>query len=324
MIIFRWLKRVFLFLLLSILVYTAVVLLLYQDKPADVLQQSYGVENLQAMQLTGPLDGQTVYYEDTGQGQPIVLIHSHFFTMQMWQPWIAPLSKHFRVIRYDLTSHGLTGPQLNNDYSMQADLAMLDGLIEQLALDNIILVGSSLGGNIAINYTAQNPHKVSHLVLQNSGGFRKANSRGGRGEDLPVWVNYLLYMLPKVAFDKFIGWMVSDESVLNDEITQQFHDGFRRAGNRYAEMQRIRQFKLGGTEQQLAQIATPVFIQWGEDNPQLPVALTEKFIQHLDQASKVETKIYSGVGHVLPIELPGQSAQDIIDFVLTDETGTSQ
>jgi len=321
----RWVLRLFAALVLLLGAYVGYVLLRYADISVDTLLAQY--PQGQILQLT--VDGQPLYYQDHGpvqhhapgqdrrQGETIVLIHSHFFSQQMWDAWAGPLSQQHRVIRYDLTSHGLTGPALDNDYSTERDVALLNGLLQQLGISEAVLVGSSLGGNIAIAYSARYPEKVSALVLQNSGGFRKADSRGGRGQDLPFWADYLLYLLPKAAFDAFLGWMVYDDSQLTDQVKLQFHQAFRRAGNRKAEMQRIRQFQEGGAAPDLQQISAPVLIQWGELNPQLPVAMTALFEQHLTQASRVETLIYPAAGHVLALERPAESLADMLRFLQT-------
>jgi pimeloyl-ACP methyl ester carboxylesterase len=307
----RWILGFFAAILLLVAAYVGYVLLRYTDIPAETMLEKYQAGQMQLAMV----DGQPLYYQDQGQGQPIVLLHSHFFTQNMWDAWAQPLSQHYRVIRYDLTSHGLTGPALDNDYSTARDVALLHGLLQQLNIDKAVLVGSSLGGNIAIAFTALYPEKVASLVLQNSGGFRKADSRGGRGQDLPGWADYLLYLLPKMGFDAFLEWMVYDKHQLTAQIKDDFHNAFRRSGNRAAEMQRIRQFQEGGAAPQLEQITAPVLIQWGENNPQLPVALTASFEQHLTKSVRVETRIYPKTGHVLALEQPAQSLQDLLNFL---------
>lgn len=306
-----WLGRLFAALLLLLAAYAGYVLLRYTDISVKTLVAQYPAGQVQ--QIT--IDGQPIYYQDEGEGEAIVLIHSHFFSQQMWDAWAGPLSQQYRVIRYDLTSHGLTGPALDNDYSTARDVALLDGLLGHLRIEQTVLVGSSLGGNIAIAYSALYPEKVTALVLQNSGGFRKADSRGGRGQDLPFWADYLLYLMPKIAFDAFLGWMVYDDSQLTDSVKQQFHQAFRRAGNRKAEMQRIRQFQEGSAAPDLQQISAPVLMQWGENNPQLPVAMTALFEQHLTQSPRVETLIYPATGHVLALERPAESLADVLRFL---------
>ncbi|MCC5825041.1 alpha/beta hydrolase [Alkalimonas sp.] len=307
----RWLLRLLLLVCLLLAGYVSYVLLRYADIPVQHLLSQHPDGQIQQLIVKG----QPLFYQDQGQGQPIILLHSHFFSMQMWQPWAEPLAEHYRVLRFDLTSHGLTGPALDNDYSLARDIELLHGFIEQLQLEDVVLVGSSLGGNIAIGYSARYPEQVRALLLQNSGGFRKADSRGGRGEDLPRFADYLLYFLPRAGYNRFLQWMMADEATISPQLQRQFHDGFRRAGNRKAEMQRIRQFQEGGAAAQLQQLTLPVLIQWGEANPQLPVAMTQLFVDNLPKASTVQVITYPDTGHVLALERPQQSLADALQFL---------
>lgn len=309
--LWRWLFRSVLLVCLVVAGFVAFQILRYPDIAPEELISRYA--NAQVYRTV--VADQALYYQDQGVGMPIVLLHSHFFSMQMWDPIADALARHYRVIRYDLSSHGLTGPALDNDYSLARDIEHLHGLIEMLQLEPVVLVGSSLGGNIAIGYSALYPERVKALVLQNSGGFRKADNRGGRGEDLPGWADYLLYLLPRAAYGRFLQWMIVDDNLVSPELRAQFHDNFRRSGNRRAEMQRIRQFQEGGAEAQLRQLHIPVLIQWGEDNPQLPVAMTELFVDALEQAASVDVVTYPNTGHVLALERPAESLADLMHFL---------
>ena len=83
-----------------------------RDIPAGELEQRYGGTDLHKVMV----DGVNIAYKVQGQGPALVLIHSHFYTMRLWQPWVDELAGDFTVIRYDLTSHGLTGPDPSGDY----------------------------------------------------------------------------------------------------------------------------------------------------------------------------------------------------------------
>jgi pimeloyl-ACP methyl ester carboxylesterase len=55
---------------------------------------------------------------------------------------------------------------------------------------------------------------------------------------------------------------------------------------------------------------------WGEQNPQLPVSQAAGFASKLINAERVEQRIYPGIGHVIPLEIPEQSAADARSFLL--------
>jgi pimeloyl-ACP methyl ester carboxylesterase len=250
-----------------------------------------------------------------GQGPALLLIHSHYFNMRMWDGWIDTLSTHFRVIRFDLTSHGLTGPEPGGDYSMERDLALINGLLDTLQVDRFSVVGSSLGGNMAFHLAARQVDRVQALVLINSGGLPRAGSRGTSGT-IPGWVDYVSYLVPTAAFRQFLLWMTFNDRVIDDAQVEEFHQMFRRKGNRFAEFQRLRAFEVGDPEPLLTSIRAPVLIMWGRNNPQLPLVQADKFEALLVNARSVERLDYPAIGHVLPLEMPARGSRDLRRFLL--------
>ena len=309
------LLRALLSLLLGLLVllggYAAYAHWAWRDLPPAMLEQQYGGPTLRS----AVVDGVTMRYELTGAAEKpvVVLIHSHFFEMGIWDGWLPRLAPGFRVLRYDLTGHGLTGPDPAGDYRVQRDVNLLAGLLAQLGIERYALVGSSLGGNIAFTLAAQQAQRVSHLVLINSGGLKRKDSRS-RGE-IPGWADHVMPLVPPVALEKFFGWMIADDRVETPALKQRFVDMWRREGNRRAELARLRQYETGEPEPLLAAITAPTLILWGEANPQLPVELAAEFEQKLTGARRVQRKTYAGAGHVLPLERPAETVRDTLAFL---------
>ncbi|MEH6549326.1 MAG: alpha/beta hydrolase [Pseudomonadales bacterium] len=310
-----WITRPLIFILTIVSVYFLWALYAYRDIPVAQLESRYGGTELQVIDV----DGVPVRYKMQGSGPAVVLIHSHYFDMGMWDAWVDELAQHYTVLRYDMSSHGLTGPDPSNDYSMERNIALLTGLMNSQGINAAHIVGSSLGGNIAFHTAAFHPERVRSLVLVNSGGLRRKNSRGG-GE-IPDWIDTVAYFVPTVAFRAFLEWMMYDDTRVSAELAERFHEMFRRQGNRTAEFERMRQFDVGDPDQVLALVKAPVFIQWGEENPQLPKELAGKMADSLTQAKSVETKIYTAVGHVLPVERPAESVRDVMSFFRSVDGG---
>jgi len=95
------------------------------------------------------LDGNRVHYRDEGQGEVIVLLHGTASSLHTWDEWVQGLSKEYRVIRMDLPGFGLTGPDQENRYEVDDDVAFLNNFLAKLGLNSVHLAGSSLGGRIA-------------------------------------------------------------------------------------------------------------------------------------------------------------------------------
>ncbi|WNC72141.1 alpha/beta hydrolase [Thalassotalea psychrophila] len=297
-------------LLLTIIVlYLLWVLIAFRDIPVAELEQKYGGNNLQ----TTSIDGVNIRYKVEGNGPPIVLIHSHFFTMRQWQAWVDILKDDFTVIRFDLTSHGLTGPDPTGDYSRKRSTVLLNGLMQHIGINHFNLVGSSTGGGIAYTYAATHPEQINKLVLINTPGMPKVTNKYMKKE-LPTWGGFIFYLLPESLFSDFLKAPIIDDALVTDAMVKEFHQMYRRSGNRMAEYQRMRGYEKGDVTSILEKITAPTLIMWGEKNPQLPVEHVEQFQQKLRSSPNVQTIIYPDIGHVIPIENPQQSALDVRKF----------
>ena len=283
----------------------------YRDIPVATLEQRYGGGNLARLEV----DGTSLAYRVEGAGPDLLLIHSHYFNMRMWDDWLPLLAQYFRVIRFDMTSHGLTGPEAGGNYSMERDLSLILALLDHLDVDRFAVVGSSLGGNMAFHLAGRYSERVEALVLANSGGLPRPGSRGNQGT-IPAWVDYASYLVPGAVFRAFLEWMIIDDSLVTDDQVEEFHAMFRREGNRFAEFSRLRSFEAGDPGGVLAAISAPVLILWGADNPQLPVLQVEKFQALLVNAAVVEVELYPGVGHVIPLEIPDRGSERVLAFLL--------
>jgi len=111
------------------------------------------------------VNGAQLGYEMAGAGQPLVLLHSGLADSRMWDSQFEAFARQYRVIRYDLRGYGRsTLPP--EPFSHRADLAALLGFLE---VERAILVGSSLGGQVAIDFTLDHPELVAALVTVGAG-----------------------------------------------------------------------------------------------------------------------------------------------------------
>jgi pimeloyl-ACP methyl ester carboxylesterase len=102
-----------------------------------------------------------LHYEIQGNGEAIVLLHSGGADLRDWQ-WIVPqLQEHYQVITFDGRGAGKSPPLLEPaDYVEE-----LRSLLDHLQIDRAILVGHSIGGQIATDFSLAYPHRVIKLVL---------------------------------------------------------------------------------------------------------------------------------------------------------------
>ena len=106
-----------------------------------------------------------LYYEVSGSGDPVVLIHAFSVDRRMWAPQISALQRRFRVIRYDLRGHGNSAAP-SEPYAPHDDLR---SVLDTLGIDRATLVGLSAGSTLAIDFAIAYPDRVRKLVLASPG-----------------------------------------------------------------------------------------------------------------------------------------------------------
>jgi pimeloyl-ACP methyl ester carboxylesterase len=102
------------------------------------------------------VDGRDVRYYAAGQGEPLVVIHGGGGDARTWWNNIAELSMKYAVYAPDLPGYGGSAP-LSENYYIPELSDFIGKFAAALGLEKFNLVGHSLGGGIALNYTLKSP-----------------------------------------------------------------------------------------------------------------------------------------------------------------------
>ncbi len=102
-----------------------------------------------------------LYYEVAGKGEPLILIHGGNMDRRMWDAQFDVFAKHYKVIRYDVRGFGKSDKQVK-PFAHHQDLY---DLMKVLHIEKAYIVGLSLGGAIATDFTLMHPEMVKALVL---------------------------------------------------------------------------------------------------------------------------------------------------------------
>lgn len=150
-----------------------------------------GTPNLRPVRDTTPsLEFRTIHghrcaFRIAGSGPAIVLIHGLGANSSAWNAVQARLAQRFTVIAPDLLGHG-ESDKPRNDSSIAAYANGLRDLLSVLNIDHATVVGHSLGGGIAMQFTYQFPEFVERLVLVGTGGVTRDVSIALRLASLPM------------------------------------------------------------------------------------------------------------------------------------------
>jgi 3-oxoadipate enol-lactonase len=122
------------------------------------------------------INGVDLYYEITGQGEPVVLLHGYTGSSQDWAYQVAALSPHYRVITPDHRGHGRSAaPAKEDDYSVKILSDDVYSLLKLLNVRKCCLAGHSLGGFTALQFAVEHQDMLAGLVLvdTSSGQFAR-------------------------------------------------------------------------------------------------------------------------------------------------------
>jgi pimeloyl-ACP methyl ester carboxylesterase len=114
-------------------------------------------------------------YVKVGKGPAILLIHGIGDSSDTWRPVVEGLARHHTVIAPDLLGHGRS-EKPRADYSIAAYANGMRDLLSVLDIDRVTVVGHSLGGGVAAQFSYQFPERCERLVLVGSGGVGRTVS----------------------------------------------------------------------------------------------------------------------------------------------------
>ncbi|MGK7394781.1 MAG: alpha/beta fold hydrolase [Candidatus Cyclobacteriaceae bacterium M3_2C_046] len=147
-------------------------------------------------------------YIDEGEGDVIILLHGLFGALSNWDSVINHFSVRYRIIIPLLPIYEMPIRKAG----LEGLLKFFENFVEAFQLDNMTLIGNSLGGHVALIYTLKNQDKVNRLVLTGSSGLFE-NTLGGsypkRGsyEYMKERVEHTFYN-PKIVTREFVDGII--------------------------------------------------------------------------------------------------------------------
>src|ERR1700674_5177047 len=124
-------------------------------------------------------NGVAIFYEVHGSGPPLLLTHGYSSTSAMWQGQIEALSKHHKLVLWDMRGHGRSDyPSDPAAYSEALTVADMAVLLDEVGANRAIVGGLSLGGYMSLAFYRAHPERVSALLIIDTGpGFKKDDAR---------------------------------------------------------------------------------------------------------------------------------------------------
>ncbi|MFC9764068.1 alpha/beta fold hydrolase [Rhodococcus jostii] len=274
------------------------------------------------------LHGDAVAYRLSGEGETLLFVHGMAGSSATWRAVLPQLAQRYRVLAPDLPGHG-DSAKPRGDYSLGAFAAWLRDLLNELDIERVTVIGQSLGGGVAMQFSYQHPELCDRLVLIGSGGL---------GPDVN-WTLRLLaapgseFILPLVApavvrdaGNKVRGWLaaVGIHSVRGDEMWNAY-SSLSDSDTRQAFLRTLRAVvdHRGQAVSALSRLylneGLPTQLIWGDSDGIIPVA--HGYAAH-EAIPGSRLAVLDGVGHYPHLEDPAAVVEIIDDFVSTTPART--
>lgn len=257
--------------------------------------------------------GVRVRYVRKGNGPSVVLIHGFASSMYTWKDVLPILAAGHDVIAIDLPGFG--GSDIPRPLAGASYPAVVLAAMDRLGIERAALVGNSLGGSVAVAVAAENPQRVTALVLVDSAGFNfdaaerpwmlrliAAPGVAAVVERLPVRRRLVEAGLKQVFF--------RDDLVTAERVDEYAAPMMRPGATRAAAELLTSQGPPFAAA--AARVRAPTLVVWGREDTWIPVAHAERFTSAIPGSKAV---ILDACGHVPQEEKPADLVALVASFL---------
>ncbi|PID16203.1 2-succinyl-6-hydroxy-2,4-cyclohexadiene-1-carboxylate synthase [Sporosarcina sp. P34] len=246
------------------------------------------------------------------------MLHGFTGSTATWQQTIEVLAANYHVVAIDLIGHGKTeAPETSTRYKMEEQIKDLYEILQKLEIKQPVLLGYSMGGRVALGYTATYPEKVAGLILESSSpglytteqqiARRTADAKladqieqQGMVEFVDFWQEIPLFHSQKKLSE-------SQQQAVRSERLNQRPTGLANS---------LRGMGTGSQPsywQTLEQLSLPVLLITGSEDEKFET-IAQEMLKRLPNARHETIK---DAGHAIHVEKPQQFATMIKSFLKT-------
>jgi 3-oxoadipate enol-lactonase len=260
-------------------------------------------------QTFADINGVKISYETAGNGEAVIFIHGMSLDKRMWEPQWTNFSKLFRVVRYDVRGMGQS-TKVNSTHNPTEDLKQL---MDFLKIDKAILIGHSMGGNIALNFAIKHPDRVKKIISVDAiiDGF--ANRTPG--------LNRIFKEVIDTTREK--GWAAGQKIWLQSALIRLYDaDSSSKAllkkiiseynGDHFYNRSWAPTYGEPSTAASLNNIKAPVLIVTGSKDEQTLLLVADLLHSKIPSNKKIEIE---GAGHFPNLDKPAEFNKVCISFI---------
>lgn len=259
-----------------------------------------------------------IYYEfyPCKKSEPqdtLVLIHGYLSSTFSFRQLIPLLTNTYTVVAFDLPGFGQSEKSKSFIYSMKNYGKLTLSFLQQMNIDQAVLVGHSMGGQIALQAAKQAPKHVKKLILLAASGYLKPFSRWLISLSyVPFFRWYVQKMFKKKDAKRVLLDVVYDPTIVDNEMINSYTKPLLERAFYHSLIRLLRAHGGDLPEAELCTVYTPALLLWGREDRIVPLEVGKRLVKDLPDAS---LKVYENTGHLLPEEKPKEVFNDIQAFL---------
>ncbi|MHC0039039.1 alpha/beta fold hydrolase [Pseudoneobacillus sp. C159] len=253
------------------------------------------------------------YFNHPFSEKTVVLLHGFLSSTFSFHRLTPLLMEHYHVISIDIPPFGKSGMTKGYTFSLQNHAKTISKLLDDLGKKEVILIGHSMGGQVALNICYYRSELVSHAILLGCSGYlERSKPPLILASYLPFFYLYVKRWLARSGVEKNLQNVVHDHKMIDQTMIEGYLQPFIQGNNVFKGLTRMIRDREGDlTADKLQQINTPCLLIWGEYDKVVPVHIGKKLKSDLNNSKLI---ILKNTGHLVPEERPNETLQHILDF----------
>lgn len=242
-------------------------------------------------------------YVDEGQGEVLLLLHGLFGALSNWDAVIQGFSDRYRVVIPLMPIYEMPIRQA----SLEGLLSFIERFVKYKKLNDLTLLGNSLGGHIALLYSFKHPDRVQRMVLTGSSGLFE----NGMGGSFPKRGSYD-YIAERVAYT-FYDPKVATKELIDEvfEITSSIPKCMSIVGI-------AKSAQRNNVAKDLHKIQVPTLLVWGLNDTITPAEVGYEFNRLIERS---ELHFIDKCCHAPMMERPADFNQLLDDWLIRNPIG---
>lgn len=258
---------------------------------------------------------QLVHVEQSGQGEPVVLLHGFGGSSFAWRLVTPALARRYRVIAPDLNGFGWTQrPKDVGAYTYAGQAEMVLGALRQLGVERFHVVGHSYGGGLALWLAGRHPERVRSVVLLSSvlPDYSQAQRQAWARFRSLNWLLVHFFVLSRAGVRRTLELCMHDNALITSELVESYRERLLVEGVEDAYYGLMAPTDLPVPEVALDQVQAPTLVIWGREDKLIPLPRAEKYVTEIPNGRLV---VLDGCGHMALEECPQRLLAAMLPFL---------